>query len=304
MVDRLTRRTFICGVPTALAAGLAGCSEEQAGGGAETPTQTERETDTTETDGMGTATDETPTETETDATGTADGEYRNGVGPDASVSFAVPEDGASLTSPSVQWQATADGVTIEEAGEVTSGAGHYHIIVDTDPVRPGETIPTDDAHIHYGTGQKDGVLELEPGEHTLHLQVGDGAHTAMALTDSVDVTVSDEASLSVETSVDGSVVDWEASVKNYTIGPTSDGVTPDTGHLHAIIDADPVPVGEVIPSDAQHVHYGDGSTSGNLDLAEQLGDAYESGEHTVHFQVASATHRATTLTASETVTAE
>jgi hypothetical protein len=39
-------------------------------------------------------------------------------------------------------------------------------------------------------------------------------------------------------------------------------------------------------------------------LAEQLGDAYESGEHTVHFQVASATHRATTLTASKTVATE
>ncbi|MDS0219917.1 DUF4399 domain-containing protein [Haloarcula sp. S1AR25-5A] len=283
MVDRHTRRTFICGVSAAVATGLAGCSDEQAGGGAGTPTRTEPETDAAET----------TTE-----------EYRNGVEPDANVSVAVPEGGATLTNPSVQWRATAEGVTIEAAGEVTSGAGHYHVIVDTDPVTPGETIPTDDAHIHYGTGQQDGVLELEPGEHTLHLQVGDGAHTAMALTDSVDVTVSDEASLSVETSLDGSVVEWEASAENYTIGPTSDGVASNTGHLHAIIDTDPVPVGEVIPSDARHVHYGDGSTSGSLDIAEQLGDAYESGEHTVHFQIASATHRATALTASETVTTE
>lgn len=296
MADRLSRRTFVYSVSTALAAGLAGCSEEQSGGGAGTPSPT--------ASGTGERTDEPPTETETDATETTTGEYRNDVGADASVSFAVPSDGATLTSPSVQWQATADGVTIEEAGEVTSGAGHYHVIVDTDPVTPGETIPADDTHIHYGTGQRDGVLELEPGEHTLHLQVGDGAHTAMALTDSVDVTVSAEASLSVETSIDGSVIDWEATVEKYSIEPTNQGITSNTGHLHAIINTEPVPVGEVIPSDARYVHYGDGSTSGSLDLAEQLGDAYESGEHTVHFQIASATHRATALTASETVTTE
>ncbi|MCJ0620045.1 DUF4399 domain-containing protein [Haloarcula hispanica] len=295
MDDRLTRRTFVCGVSTAVATGLAGCSEDQSGGGAGTPTRTGG------TDSMAT---EPANGGDTDTTEAETGAYRNGVGQNASVSVAVPNDTAALTSPSVQWRATADGVTIEEAGEVTSGAGHYHIIVDADPVTPGETIPTDDAHIHYGTGQKDGVLELDPGEHTLHLQLGDGAHTAMALTDSVDVTVSDEASLSVETSVDGSVVDWEASVENYTIGPTSDGITSNTGHLHAIVNTDPVPTGEVIPNDARHVHYGDGSTSGSLDLAEQLGDAYEAGEHTVHFQIASATHRATTLTASETVTTE
>lgn len=295
MVDRLTRRTFVCGVSTAVATVLAGCSEEQSGGGAETPTQTGG------TDSMAT----TPSNgTETDATEAAAEEYRNGVGQDARISFAVPDDAATLTSPSVQWQAVADGVTIEEAGEVTSGAGHYHIIVDSDPVTPGETIPADDTHIHYGTGQRNGVVALDPGEHTLHLQLGDGAHTAMALTDSIDVTVSDEASLSVETNIDGSVVDWEASVENYTIGPTSDGITANTGHLHAIINTNSVPTGEVIPSDSRHVHYGDGSTSGSLDLADQLGDAYESGEQTVHFQVASATHRATTLIASETVTTE
>lgn len=243
------------------------------------------------------------TETET-ATETATDAYRNEADANASVSFAVPADGAALTSRSVQWQATPEGVTIQAAGDVTGGAGHSHIIVDTDPVTPGETIPSDDAHIHYGTGQTDGVLELAPGDHTLHLQLGDGEHTAMALTDTVDVTVSDEASLAVETNVDESTVEWEATTENYTIAPTGEGLTSNAGHLHAVVDTDPVPVGEVVPSDAQHVHYGGGSTSGSLDLAAQLGDGYEAGEHTVHFQVASATHRATSITAETTVTTE
>lgn len=293
MVERVTRRRFVYGVSTAAVVGLAGCSGDQTGGGAESPTGTE--TDTVA---------DTETATDTEGTETVTSEYQNGVGANASVSFAVPSDGASLTSTSVQWRATAQGVTIEEAGEVTTGAGHYHVLVDTDPVTPGETIPSDDAHVHYGTGQKDGVLELEPGDHTLHLQVGDGAHTAMALTDSVDVTVSAEASLAVETTVDGSTVDWDATAENYSIAPAGDGIASNTGHLHALIDTDPVPVGEVIPSDARHVHYGDGSSSGSLDLAGQLGDAYEAGEHTIRFQVGSATHRATAVTAETTVETE
>ena len=253
--------------------------------------------------GCGSPSGGTPTDAGGSPTGaTETAAYMNGVGPDASVSFAVPTDGAGLTSTSVQWAATAEGVTIEAAGEVTEGAGHYHVMVDTGPVTPGEVIPSDDAHIHYGTGQTDGVLALEPGEHTLHLQVADGAHRVMGLTDTVEVTAEDTASLDLSTSVDGSVVDWTVTADNYTIEPSSNGINSDAGHLHAIIDADLVSLGDVIPSDARHVHYGDGSTSGTIDLAERLGDDYEPGEHTLHFQVGTGTHRATMVHAQTTVT--
>jgi len=277
MSDRnLLSRRALFGTTAAAAVGLAGCS----GDSSEEPST------------------ETPEPTATDS------EYMNGVGTDAAVSLAVPSAEAELTSPYVQWQAMADGVAIEEAGEVTDGAGHYHIMVDTAAVSPGETIPGDERHIHYGTGQSDGVLELEPGEHTLTLQVADGEHVAMGLTDTVAVSVADEASLDVETSVDGSVVEWDVTAENYTIEAAAEGVNSNAGHLHAIIDSDHVPVGEVIPSDATHAHFGDGSTSGSLDLAEQLGDAYKPGEHKIHFQVGSGTHRATMVHAHETITTE
>jgi len=262
-----SRRAFLGSLSTTAAVGLAGCTGDGDGGG-------------------------------------GDGEpYRNGVGADASVSFDLPSGDADLTSTVITWAATADGGTIDEDGEVTEGAGHYHVVVDTDPVTPGETIPSDDAHVHYGTGQTDGVLELAPGDHTLHLQVGAGEHMAMALTDTVEVRVADEASLELDTSVDGSVVDWTVTAENYDIAPSGDGFAANAGHLHAVIDTDPVPTGEVIPSDARHVHFGDGSTSGRLDLAEQL-EEYEAGEHTLHFQVGTASHRATTVVATTTVTTE
>ncbi|QIB75043.1 DUF4399 domain-containing protein [Halogeometricum borinquense] len=289
--NNTSRRAFVGTISSAVAVGLAGCSGNQSGG-------TETETEGTTTDGQA-----TPTETQ-EATPTESETYMNGVGPDASVSFDVPSSDAELTSTYVQWKATADGVTIEKAGDVTEGAGHYHILVNTDPVTPGEIIPTDDSHIHYGTGQTDGVLELEPGDHTLHLQVGDGVHKAIDLVDTVEVTVRDEASLSLDTTVDGSVVEWDVTAENYTIQPASEGINSNAGHLHALIDTDHVPVGEVIPTDARHMHFGDGSTSGRIDLAEQLGDEYEPGDHTIHFQVGTGTHRATMVHTHTTVTTE
>lgn len=282
MTEPTTRRRFLAAVSTTAVAGLAGCTDLTGGGGDSDP-------------GSGT---DTATGTSTD-----EGPYRNGVGADASVSFDVPGGGTELRSRSVTWAATAEGVTIEESGEVTEGAGHYHVLVDTEPVEPGATIPSDDAHVHYGTGQTDGVLDLDPGEHTLHLQVGDGEHRAMALTDTVEVTVADEAALRADTTVDGSTVEWTVTAENYDIVPASSGFASDAGHLHAVIDTDPVPVGEVVPDDARHVHYGDGSTEGSLDLAEQLDD-YEAGEHTIHFQVGTASHRATSVLTTATVTTE
>ncbi|UVE51453.1 DUF4399 domain-containing protein [Haloferax larsenii] len=295
-----SRRAFVGTISSAVAVGLAGCTGDRTAGD-------ETETDATTTERRETSTEsgEPTTTAESDTSTTAESDaYRNGVGSDASITFEVPSAGSELTSTSVQWNATADGVTIEQSGAVSKGAGHYHVIVDTDPVTPGEVIPSDDSHIHYGSGQTDGVLELEPGDYTLHLQVGDGKHKAMDLVETVEVTVSDDASLSLDTSVDGSVVEWDITAEKYTIEPSSEGISSNAGHLHAIIDTDPVPVGDVIPSDAQHVHFGDGSTSGRLDLEAQLGDEYEPGDHTIHFQVGSGTHRATMVHTDTTVTTE
>lgn len=106
-----------------------------------------------------------------------------------SVSFASPSDGDVVTSP-VSVVMAADGVTIEPAGEVNDGAGHFHVMVDEDCVDAGETIPGDsDAHLHFGKAQTETEIELEPGEHTLCLQIGDGEHTATELTDTITITV-------------------------------------------------------------------------------------------------------------------
>ena len=81
------------------------------------------------------------------------------------------------------------GLTIEPAGEVHHGAGHLHLMIDAPCVEPGQLIPRDDNHRHFGQGQTGANLDLAPGEHTLCLQTGDGAHTALELTSEMTVTV-------------------------------------------------------------------------------------------------------------------
>ena len=107
------------------------------------------------------------------------------------VSFVEPVDGATV-SPTFDVVMAANGVTIEPAGEIHEGAGHFHILIDTDFVAPGELVPFDDHHVHFGGGQLTTTLELEPGVHVLRLQVANGAHIALdgeQYRDEITVTV-------------------------------------------------------------------------------------------------------------------
>jgi Domain of unknown function (DUF4399) len=106
----------------------------------------------------------------------------------AHVSLSEPTDGATLAG-GVPLRMVADGIDIEEAGEVRDGAGHFHLIADAGCVSPGTTIPRDVDHVHFGAGQSEGTIYLEPGTHELCLQAGDGAHAALDATDTVTITV-------------------------------------------------------------------------------------------------------------------
>jgi hypothetical protein len=108
---------------------------------------------------------------------------------DTSVAFASPKDGAEVSSP-VTVEMTANGITIEPAGAVKDNAGHFHVLVDVGCKDAGETIPVDTpGYNHFGKAQTSAELPLDPGEHKLCLQVGDGVHTALDETDEITITV-------------------------------------------------------------------------------------------------------------------
>jgi Domain of unknown function (DUF4399) len=107
---------------------------------------------------------------------------------EVSVALSSPVDGASVAG-GVPLEMTAEGVTIEEAGDVHDGAGHFHVIADAGCVADGDSIVRDADHVHFGAGQSEGVIYLEPGSHELCLQVGNGVHLALDITDRVTIDV-------------------------------------------------------------------------------------------------------------------
>ena len=130
--------------------------------------------------GAGEGASEAPTAGDGSAENKGDG------GPAAS--FASPKGGDKVTSP-VQLKMKAQGVKIEESGVVKKGAGHFHVMIDTKCVPNGKPIPEDAKHVHYGDASTSAKLKLKPGDHSLCLQLGNGAHRALGKTDTVKVTV-------------------------------------------------------------------------------------------------------------------
>lgn len=105
-----------------------------------------------------------------------------------SATVVAPDDGARVAG-ALTVSMAAEGVTIEPAGEVRDGAGHFHVLVDVGCVGHGDTIPGGVGYNHFGKAQTETVLYLGPGEHSLCLQVGDGQHTALDVTDEITVNV-------------------------------------------------------------------------------------------------------------------
>ncbi|OAJ51322.1 rod shape-determining protein RodA [Paraburkholderia ginsengiterrae] len=112
----------------------------------------------------------------------------SGVAQAAGVSFVQPADGATVSNP-VHVVFGVDGMSVAPAGTMTEGTGHHHLLVDGKPLPKGEVIPANDKSLHFGKGQTEADLTLPPGDHTLTLQFGDGAHRSYGPEMSKTITV-------------------------------------------------------------------------------------------------------------------
>ncbi|MEP2026464.1 MAG: DUF4399 domain-containing protein [Reichenbachiella sp.] len=104
------------------------------------------------------------------------------------VFFKHPTDGATVPSP-VYIEMGVSGMQIEPAGAVKEGFGHHHILINQSSWPEGTVIPMSDSTIHYGKGQTDTTIELEPGEYTLSLQFADGVHSSYGEKMAASITV-------------------------------------------------------------------------------------------------------------------
>ena len=89
--------------------------------------------------------------------------------------FITPTDGAVVESP-VTVKFGLEGMGVAPAGIDMKNTGHHHLLIDTGLPSLDQPIPSDKHHRHFGGGQTETVLELEPGTHTLQLLLGDHNH--------------------------------------------------------------------------------------------------------------------------------
>jgi len=186
----------------------------------------------------------------------------------------------------------ATGLSVEPAGSLDEGAGHFHLLIDAPFIADGTPIPNDATHIHLGKAQLTTTVTLEAGEHLLRLQFADGLHRALPgeqYRAEQEVVVEEGAPeaqvMFVKPADDAEVtspftVGWAAS--GLIIEAAGKDIRPDAGHLHVLVDQEFVPAGEAIPMDESHLHFGKGQTDAELTL--------ESGEHTLRLQMANGGH--------------
>ncbi|AHM02836.1 ATPase of the AAA+ class [Roseibacterium elongatum DSM 19469] len=117
----------------------------------------------------------------------------------AEVYFIGLEDGATVSSP-LTVRFGLSGMGVAPAGTDAEHTGHHHLLVDRAPLGEGPDgeeellypLPADDNHRHFGAGQTEVTLDLQPGEHTLQLVLGDMnhvPHTPPVTSDRITVTV-------------------------------------------------------------------------------------------------------------------
>lgn len=93
----------------------------------------------------------------------------------AGVYFIEPVDGATVQSPFKVAFGLHD-MGVAPAGVNQSNTGHHHLLINSPEVDLGMPLPTTDQVRHFGGGQTETTLTLEPGSYTLQLVLGDYAH--------------------------------------------------------------------------------------------------------------------------------
>ncbi len=90
--------------------------------------------------------------------------------------FIMPRDGDTVGR-ELTVQFGLKGMGVAPAGISVDKTGHHHLLIDVaTPPSANEPIPADKQHVHFGGGQTQATITLEPGTHTLQLNLGDALH--------------------------------------------------------------------------------------------------------------------------------
>jgi hypothetical protein len=97
--------------------------------------------------------------------------------PDAQAYIIWPPDGQVIQGGKLWVRMGLKNMGVAPSGVSTPNTGHHHLLVNADPPPPGEPIPNDRNHLHFGAGETEARLtDLPPGEYTLQMLLGDADH--------------------------------------------------------------------------------------------------------------------------------
>lgn len=94
----------------------------------------------------------------------------------ADVFILEPGDGATVSSPLTIKFGVAN-MTIAAAGENIDNSGHHHLLLNLETLPDLSTpLPANENIIHFGKGQTETTINLQPGQHSLQLLLGNYLH--------------------------------------------------------------------------------------------------------------------------------
>ena len=93
----------------------------------------------------------------------------------AMVYIIEPQDGATVTSP-LRVLFGLRGMGVAPAGHDAENSGHHHLLIDEPEFVLEQPLPATEQIVHFGAGQTETEVELEPGEHKLQLLLGNHLH--------------------------------------------------------------------------------------------------------------------------------
>ncbi|MRX28159.1 DUF4399 domain-containing protein [Kangiella sp. HZ709] len=110
----------------------------------------------------------------------------------AEVYFISPNDGDEVNS-TFKIVFGLSNMGVAPAGVNQKNTGHHHLLVNLDELPNLQfPLPATDQVIHFGGGQTETEITLEPGTHTLQLLMGNFAHVphkAPVLSKKITITV-------------------------------------------------------------------------------------------------------------------
>ena len=112
----------------------------------------------------------------------------------AALYFISPKDGDTVRG-EVTVRFGLTGMGVAPAGINLEGTGHHHLLINIEALPPFDApIPADAQHVHFGKGQTETTLTLEPGTHTLQLLLGDylhRPHQPAVVSEKISITVAE-----------------------------------------------------------------------------------------------------------------